>query len=294
MPTIHLRPMTLDDLPLGLRLKQQAGWNQLEADWRRALELEPEGCFVAELDALPVGTVATAVFGDVAWIALVLVDEAARGQGVGRALMQHALAYLDGRGVSAIRLDATPLGRPLYESLGFTTDFALARYEGQPHVPQSTHHAPLGDARGKPRDVPALYQPSDLPDIFAVDRRVTQTDRRGLLVSLFTADPASARIVRRNAQLVGFSTLRLGARATHLGPCLAIDEPAGRAVLADLFQRHASQKIFIDIPDDNRPAVEMALAAGLTIQRPLYRMTRGRRIEEDQRGIWATFGPEKG
>src|SRR5438270_10324239 len=98
--------MTAADVPLGLRLRGQAGWNQTEADWRRFLRLQPDGCFVAELDGAPAGTTAAFVFGPVAWVAMVLVDEAVRGRGVGTALMRHALALLDGRGVRSVRLDA--------------------------------------------------------------------------------------------------------------------------------------------------------------------------------------------
>src|SRR5205807_2729579 len=110
---MRIRPMTSADIPLGMRLKQQNGWNQLEADWQRLLALEPGGCFVAEVDGVGVGTAGACVFGPVAWIAMVLVDAERRKQGVGTALMEHALAYLNGRGVRSVRLDATPLGQPL-------------------------------------------------------------------------------------------------------------------------------------------------------------------------------------
>src|SRR5438552_875414 len=93
----HVRPMTAADLPLGLRLSHQAGWNQTEADWKRLFACQPDGCFVAEWDGTPVGTTTTAIFGEVAWVAMVLVDEAARGRGVGTALVGHALEFLDRR-----------------------------------------------------------------------------------------------------------------------------------------------------------------------------------------------------
>jgi hypothetical protein len=32
---ISLRPLTRAEIPLGMRLKAQAAWNQLEADWLR-------------------------------------------------------------------------------------------------------------------------------------------------------------------------------------------------------------------------------------------------------------------
>src|SRR5262249_34729790 len=130
MPMLMIRLMTADDVAVGMRLKERAAWNQTEADWRRILALEPAGCFVAELDGNAVGTTCTCVFGSVAWIAMVLVDPVVRGQGIGTALMRHALAHLDGCGVRTVRLDATPLGRPIYEKLGFVPQFELARYGG--------------------------------------------------------------------------------------------------------------------------------------------------------------------
>src|SRR5438270_5748591 len=107
---IHVRLLSGADLRASLQLSRTAGWNQTEADWRRCLDLQPDGCFVAEWQGTPVGTTTTCVFGNVAWIAMVLVDANHRGKGIGKALMNHALEYLDSAGVASIRLDATPLG----------------------------------------------------------------------------------------------------------------------------------------------------------------------------------------
>ena len=104
---ITIRQMTMDDVALGMKLSAQARWNQTEADWRRFIELEPEGCFVGELDGRPVGTTTTCVFRKTAWIAMVLVDINSRGNGVGTTLLRHAIEYLEGRRVDTIRLDAT-------------------------------------------------------------------------------------------------------------------------------------------------------------------------------------------
>ena len=39
--SVSIRTMRAADIPLGMRLKQLAGWNQTEADWRRNLALQP-------------------------------------------------------------------------------------------------------------------------------------------------------------------------------------------------------------------------------------------------------------
>jgi GNAT superfamily N-acetyltransferase len=270
--------MTVQDIGLGMRLKQQAGWNQTEADWRRALELEPDGCFVAELDGDAIGTTTTCIFGPVAWIAMVLVDEKVRGRGVGTALMRHALAFLDGRGVRSVRLDATPLGRPIYEKLGFVPQFELARYEGVP-----SHGGPLWvrPAGG-----------NDLDKLLRLDREVTGTDRRKLLLCLFAECFADLRVTMIDTRGFGFVTARPGANAIHIGPCIA--QGVGRYLLGGAWQRYAGQRVFIDIPVANLPAVQLVAAQGLVEQRRLLRMCRGEIIQERIEELWASFGPEKG
>src|SRR5215468_10104666 len=104
---LRIRTMTDNDLSLAMSLKDQAGWNQTEADWQRFLAMEPAGCFVAEWDGRPVGTTVTCILGSVAWVAMVLVDPEFRGKGIGKALMTHALDFLESQSVPSIRLDAT-------------------------------------------------------------------------------------------------------------------------------------------------------------------------------------------
>ena len=123
---IDIRSFSAADVPLGMHLKGQAGWNQTAADWHRLLALQPDGCFLAELNGRPVGTTAATIFGSVGWLSLVLVDREARGCGVATALVRHALAWLDSRSVPTVRLDATELGEPIYARLGFTADYGLA------------------------------------------------------------------------------------------------------------------------------------------------------------------------
>jgi GNAT superfamily N-acetyltransferase len=272
--------MTVEDLPFGMRLKEQAGWNQTEADWRRALDLEPEGCFIAELDGRPVGTTTTCVFDTVAWVAMVLVDAAVRGQGVGTALMEHALAFLDERGAGSVRLDATPLGRPIYEKLGFVPQFELARYEGVPGFSPGAEKV----ERARSGDREALL---------AIDREITGTDRRKLLLRLFAERPDDLRVVRRGDRIEGFLTARPGARATMIGPGLG-SASAGRLLLADAWLAHEGQRIFLDIPTANARAVQMARDQGLTVQRHLLRMCRGDLVQERVECLWASSGPEKG
>jgi GNAT superfamily N-acetyltransferase len=273
----HIRRMTQADVPQGLRLCAQAGWNQTELDWHRYLALQPDGCFVAECDSV-VGTALTCIFGEVAWIAMVLVDESLRGRGIGRALMEHTLAFLDGRRVPTVRLDATPLGQPLYERLGFIAQYQLARYDGV--LPAAA-------------EVAGVETAADWTALAVLDEEVTRTDRRRLLSLLAQEQPAEVRVVRRPEGVDGFMMARHGARAIQLGPCIAA-VTAGPRLLGDGWQRHVGKRVYVDVPLPNEPACRAVEAMGLTVQRRLTRMCRGPAVCERIDWLWASSGPEMG
>jgi GNAT superfamily N-acetyltransferase len=275
-----LRTMTAADIPDGMRLKAQNGWNQLEGDWRRLLALEPDGCFVAEAGGQVIGTACGTAFGSVGWVAMVLTDQDHRGRGVGTALTRHVLDYLESRGVRSIRLDATPLGRPIYEKLGFVAEYSLARFEGVL-------------SGGQPAEGVEPMVAEALMEVLELDRRVTGTDRRRALEQLFREWPAAARMVRRRGKVVGFLMARPGSRALYIGPCLANSE-AGPLLLSDARQRFAGQTVFVDVPLANSAAIAWAESAGLKMQRHLLRMGRGPTIHEKLDELWASSGPEKG
>lgn len=278
---LQIRCMTLADLPFGMYLKEQAGWNQTEADWRRFLAMEPDGCFLAEADGEPAGTLTTCVFGSVAWIAMVLVEEARRGQGIATALLQHAIAYLDARGVPTVRLDATPLGRPVYQKLGFADEYTLTRYGGTPApVPE------LGPVRA--------YTPDDLEQVAWLDRQVTGTDRRKMLKRLLAEEPETTRVLETRGKVSGYCALRPGTKATQIGPCVASSPNAGQRLLADAITRCAGQPVMLDVPETNEAATAFIQGTGLEVQRPFVRMYRGIPPVDEVNGIWASSGPEKG
>jgi ribosomal protein S18 acetylase RimI-like enzyme len=275
---VRIRSMTAADLAFGLHLSEAAGWNQIAADWQRFLDLQPDGCFVAEYDGAAVGTTTTCIFGSVAWIAMVLVAEAVRGRGVGTALLEHALRFLDQRGIATVRLDARPMGQPIYERLGFVEQYRIAHYEGTLSVAPEV--AGIEDAAADCWEV-----------LMDLDERITRTDRRRLLRRLFSEHPV--RWVAERDPPYGYWTARLGRKSIRLGPCIATAS-AGPLLLADAWHRHAGQLVSIDVPVVNEAAKQWVEAHGLTVQHTLTRMCRGMPVVEQVECLWASSGPEKG
>ncbi len=114
---IEIRLLDESHIPAAMQLKESARWNQTESDWRCLLRLEPGGCFGAFLDGRLVGTTTTTRYDrELAWIGMVLVNPENRRCGIATRLIKTALDYLSGK-VRTVKLDATPEGQPVYESL---------------------------------------------------------------------------------------------------------------------------------------------------------------------------------
>ena len=125
-----IRLLAADDLDEAFGLSTAAGWNQRLADWRMLLQLAPAGSFAAVASGRIIGTAIGIDYGAFGWIAMMLVDPGWRGRGVGARLLESAMGAVPPE--TPIRLDATPLGRPLYQRYGFEEEARLTRHVAEP------------------------------------------------------------------------------------------------------------------------------------------------------------------
>lgn len=281
---VAIRKLTAADVPAALSLSEQAGWNQLEADWRRMLELETGGCLAAERGGRLVGTTVCCTFGPVAWLAMVLVEESLRGQGIGRRLVEAGLDFADRAGARTVRLDATPLGRPVYERAGFVPQFELTRWSGRPVADGLSGPGGLWIARSSSSGVHR--------ELLALDRRSTGTDRAKLLRNLFAAAPP---LVARSpdGRIVGFLAERAGRVAVQIGPCCGSEDTA-LALLQEALSDLGGESVIVDVPTDSVEVARLLQQAGLIVQRPLLRMCRGEPVCEDRDWFQCSYSPELG
>jgi len=272
----EVRLLSAADIPAGMRLKEAAGWNQTAADWQRVLALEPDGCFAIESDGQVRATTTAVCFGEeLAWVGMVLTDAQYRGRGFARMLMEHALEYLRGKRVAWIKLDATDMGRPLYERLGFREEGTIERWIRQAGA--------LPQQRG-------AVGPFDFDA--ALDRQAFGADRSRLLQVLAGVESAS---VAGN----GFAMGRPGARATYFGPCVARSASAARELLAWFLTKHSEESVYWDILPVNGEAVTLAREFGFEPVRRLARMAlagvdKPPALRNDDARVYAAAGFEFG
>jgi GNAT superfamily N-acetyltransferase len=285
--TMRLRVMTSLDIPAAMRLKELAGWNQTAADWRRFLERSPEGCFVAELGAQVCGTVTTITFeGRFAWIGMVLVDPEYRGRGFGTALLERAIHYLDELDLSALKLDATPQGKPLYEKLGFRPEYEIGRW---------TRRQLPAAAKPPGSGVCESASPALLESICECDQQVFGADRSGLLMSLHEEAPELTLAVPKDGTLAGYALGRRGSFADHLGPWMATDPDTARQLLEAFLAASSRETQIADCPSAHPATADLLKSFGFSYARPLIRMFRGSNDYPGRPGLLcAILGPEFG
>jgi GNAT superfamily N-acetyltransferase len=281
MPNLAIRPMDARDIAAGEALVAASHWNQTAGEWRLFLEIAPRGAIVGERDGRVVGTAVTVPYAPAtAWIAMVLVDPAVRGQGIGRALLERALANAPGGFVPC--LDATPAGRSLYATLGFADEDALSRWR----CPSPVVSMPAGEVRP--------MEDADWPTVLVADREAAGFDRARVLAWCRAEAPDLAFVSAHGAE-EGYVLGRRGRVTDHIGPLVAAS--AGRAVaLAEAcLSRMPRGGVSLDVPDAQRDLGRWLRARGFEVERPFTRMRCGA-----SRGValspcvFASVGPEFG
>lgn len=197
-----------------IALSRQAGWPHRLEDWQMVLAVS-SGVVAVEEGRRVVGTVLVTSYGeDCATINMVIVDDAMRGRGLGRKLMDAALGIAGNR---QLRLVATSDGLPLYEKLGFRETGSVLQHQG--HVP----------AIAAPDDVEPV-QEADFDAIAALDRAAFGADRKDLLK--YVAKVGRFAVIRRAGQLQGFAALRAFGRGEVIGPVVAANADDARKLIS--------------------------------------------------------------
>ena len=285
---MRLRIMTMADIPAGMRLKEIAGWNQTVADWKRFLEASPEGCFAAEEDRRVCGTATTISFENrFAWVGMVLVDPEYRSRGIGTRLLERAIEHLDDLKIPAIKLDATPQGKPLYEKLKFVSEYEIERWA----LRRSLSEAAKASGSGA-RD---SLSPGVLESICKADHEIFGADRSLLLKSVHEDAPEFTAGIWNAGAIEGYAFGRRGSFADQLGPWMARDASTARQLLEAFLARSSRESVVVDYLKSNAIAGGLLRSFGFSYSRLLTRMYRGSNGHPGRSELLcAILGPEFG
>lgn len=252
---IDIQAFQPDHLDAAVELSRQAGWPHRKDDWALALSISKG--FVALDNGRVVGTAMASLLGDsCATVNMVIVDEAMRGRGVGRQLMQAAMAAAENR---ECRLTATSDGLPLYEKMGFVACGQVLQYQG---VPLATDR-PAGVAWAD------KVEPAELA---VLDAQAFGADRGNLFAVL--AERARFALVQEQGVIKGFAALRAFGRGEVIGPVVAENIEIAKDLIAFVMSERAGEFLRVDTTVDAGLAPWLAerglahVGGGIAMRRP--------------------------
>jgi len=211
----------------------------------------------------------------VAWIGMLLVDEAYRGRGLGKAGFSAAL--LDAADFPLVGLDATDLGEPIYLRKGFKTICPIVRWTGIPHAltaRDSSLHFGLNEG------------------VFSLDARCCGLDRSMLLKDL-EASGAVVLSIQEGGGTAAYGILRSGRNAAHLGPVVASSPESFRSILNAAAELCEGKPMVCDALSSKASAIltEFGLRPVRTLKRMTLPAQKGSLTGE---GVWCGAGFELG
>jgi GNAT superfamily N-acetyltransferase len=276
-----IRRLGADDLRACAALAVDRGWWPERAKWLLLLEAsEAYGVDAPDGQGLA-GSVALTRWGaDVAAIGMMLTASRYGGQGLGRALMEHALRAAGED--TAVSLFGTDSGRPLYEKLGFKPVRRSIAFRGHFHLDPHGNNSKKRTGRAEAAGSAALAESSgdvrvateaDLPAILTLDRDVYGADRTRILTRL----PAFAeRIVVLEATegIVGYAAAWRTEAYLMVGPLVAPDGAAARRLVTEL-AADSTVAVRLDLDPDRPELPGWARAHGLEPTERTVFMTRG-------------------
>lgn len=231
-------------VPGAHRLSVSEKWPHRVEDWRLLASLSSG---VAVLDGETV--VATALasdFGPVAITGMILVDACHRGHGLGRRVMQAAMAELPPQKDREWRLIATQDGLPLYRKMGFAEYGRVSQHQGI--VMPENQDMPL----------PEHADATKLDEIAALDQAGTGMDRYPLLQEIFRK--GQVFLSHASGRVTGYAALRPFGLGEVLGPVIATSEDDAKALIAPILASVRGKFVRLDVP------AEGGLPAWLTRQ----------------------------
>jgi ribosomal protein S18 acetylase RimI-like enzyme len=202
------------------------------------------------------------------WVGGVAVVPAHRRVGLGGALTEAIVEFLEGRGMATVLLHATALGRPVYERLGFVPETAYVTLSG-PTLARASTGAMVRAGRA-----------ADLEAVLALDRTATGEDRRRLLTALW---PTGGLVADVDGRTLGY---HLASPWRPGGATIAADSGTGLALL-DAVRVAPGDEVAISVPAANGAAVGWLESAGFQERYRTIRMHRGPRLAWDPAALFA-------
>ncbi|MBO0344639.1 GNAT family N-acetyltransferase [Roseibium sp. CAU 1637] len=264
MPDYSIRSATEDDLTILLSWAADEGWNPGLDDRSAFQAADPSGFYVGCIGGTPVTCISAVKYGtDFGFIGFYICHPDHRGNGYGWKLWQHAMASLDERTVG---LDGVVEQQANYKASGFEFAHRTIRQSGISMVdtPMDPRLTTIGQG---------LF-----PSIRDYDLQIFRFPRVDFLKSWLDPMASSRRgfALVDDGEVKGYGTLRQCAEGFKIGPLFADTADIADTLFRALAGQVKGQVVFLDTPEPNTHAEELAERYELSPEFETARMYKGK------------------
>jgi N-acetylglutamate synthase-like GNAT family acetyltransferase len=264
---VTIRKMRKEDLPLVLDLINAEGWDYDLVDVERILEIDPEDSVTAVSGGEIVGGITVACHEGRGVLGHVVVKHSWRKKGIGKDMMIKVIENLEAKRIAIIELYSVPTAVEFYKQLGFHKIGDLMIFVGSIRMPIATtpSTAEIGGLTAQ-----------DLESVIDLDRKITGFERRNIIERLMLPNLGHSTGLFEGGRLVGFALGRMSGNSAEIGPWIM--EKSNRNDATTLFtatmNRLGNRKTYIEVPDENKIALQIVAESGLNPQYPVQRFVR--------------------
>ncbi|MDA0702510.1 MAG: GNAT family N-acetyltransferase [Proteobacteria bacterium] len=274
MPDIRTERMRVEEMALAVDWAAAEGWNPGLDDAAAFHAADLDGHFLTRLDGRPVACISAVKYGpDYAFVGFYICLPEFRGRGLGMAIWNTALASIGDR---ALGLDGVVDQQANYAKSGFVLKHRTIRYGGPAPAASST------DSRLRPIDG------SLLPAVRDYDRAFSPAPRDRYLSAWLGPCPTRRGLALvEDGTVTGYGVIRRCRSGCKIGPLFAEDAAGADILFRALAADAAGGEIFLDLPEPNGEAIDLAEGYGLA---PVFEPARMYRGIDPDISIPRTFG----
>ncbi len=254
-----IRTMSHQELDIAVEWAAREGWNPGLHDAGCFHTADPEGYLVGRLGDEAIATISAVKYnGAFGFVGFYIVKPEYRGAGYGLQIWQAAMARLNGCNIG---LDGVVAQQDNYRKSGFRLAYRNIRYQGTGGKP----------AAEDGRVVPLSAVPFEM--LCDYDQPFFPGERERFLRCWTQLPDSTALCILHQGDLAGYGVLRACCNGYKIGPLFADHAEFAEALFMALQARTPEgAAIFLDTPETNPAAIELAQRHGMSVNFETARM----------------------
>jgi hypothetical protein len=259
--SLHIGVATRAELDLMVEWAAREGWNPGLADADCFHAADPAGFLIGKLGGEPIACISVVKYAPAfAFLGFYIVEPELRGHGHGWRIWQDGMARLDGR---VVGLDGVIAQQENYKKSGFVLAHRNIRFGGvvDCEQPRDARIVPIG--------------PGLVDAIVACDRPFFPASRDAFIRCWLRPERREGRALIEDGAVRGYGVIRPCRSGFKIGPLFADGDERADLLFRALAADAKGVEVFLDCPEPNRAATDLAARYRLSPVFETARMYRG-------------------